>query len=233
MENYSGTNEEVERLSLGKRIIGVIFSPIATMKNIAQKPDVAAPIIWTALGTLLLYLSRYSLYVDYTKEVMVKSLAAKHQTLTPGMIDAAVNMYAKLGVAIVPITTVITILIMALVLWLLSKIFGGTGRYKQFVSVTGYAYIITLIYTILTFAASFYTQSIILNTSLALLFQGMKGSYLYGILRGIDPFSIWYFIVLAFGVSEAGKISKGKAFTVTGLVYIVTLLIGMSSNRLM
>lgn len=216
-----------ERLSLFKTLIGVIIHPCKTMKLLAEKPKIAFGFLATMLGTIIFYLIRYPLFKEYVK---VK---------TENIGGLAILSEQELNSAILreliatPISSVVWWLIIVLLLFGAVKLLKGQARFKQLLSVTGYAYVPVLVSYIIFLLVSFFTGTLLLDTSLArlmlLLLPDLKGTYLYGFLKSIDFFGVWYFVLIALGMLYASKLSKKKVFTIVGVIYLLCSLLAAGS----
>ena len=234
----AGENEmKGPRMNVFQRIAGIILSPAETMKNIVEKPGVIFPILAYGLGMLALYLIRFPLYQELLKHQMELGLAKSNTQLTPEQLNSAMKIAAISGLVATPITSLAMWIIITAIVFGIIKLFKGQGSFKQVASVIGYAYVITLAYILLCLIVSFFTGKLLLDTSLAnitnLVLPDLKGSFVYGIIRGIDLFVIWQYVVMAIGIVTLSKLSKSKVYSVVGLIYIASIIIAANSNRFM
>ncbi|MDI6605139.1 MAG: Yip1 family protein [Thermoanaerobacteraceae bacterium] len=231
MENMELRNDqEVKQMSFLQRVIGVIVSPKKAMEAIVQKSDILYPILAMLLTTPIFYLIRYPLFEQMVKTKLENTPQAAQ--MTPSMISFS----TKIGLITAPIGVIIMWIVITFIFWGILRIFKGEGKFKQYLSVTGYAYTIVIISMIVTLIASYFTGSLILDTSLAsitnLFAPDLKGSFLYGIIRGINLFGIWQFIVYAIGLKVVSKLSSAKVYSVVSVVYIVMILLSANSLKL-
>ncbi|MGI6777483.1 MAG: Yip1 family protein [Acetivibrionales bacterium] len=231
--NIASQDNAVKERSFIQKLFGVVFSPGDTMMSIVAKPSILFPILITAITPLVYILLRYDLYKEYLEYTMEISMANANVPMTPEQMDAAIRVGSVAGIAGAPIGGLIAWLIGSVAILILVKVFKGEGSFKQFLSISGYAYVITLIYYIISFAVSFASGNLYLDASLALLVPAMKGSLFYGVLRGIDFFSIWYYVVVGIGISYASKLSKKKVYLIVGIIYLITILINVNNAKLM
>ncbi|MCX7843562.1 MAG: YIP1 family protein [Clostridia bacterium] len=233
--NLNTNNEapEVGKLNVFQKIAGVVVSPSETMKAIAAKPTVIVPIIMFLLMPLALYILRYDLYEEFMRNITQMSLENSSANMTPEQIAAAVDMSVKIGIFSTPLSMMLNWLIGTAILFGIMKIFKGEGNFKQYLSVTGYAYVIMVVYYLLCIPVSYMTGTLMLNSSLALIVPHMKESLLYGILRGLDFFSLWYFLVIGIGAAAVSKVSKAKVYTVVGIIFIVSIAMAINTLKFM
>jgi len=110
----------------------------------------------------------------------------------------------------------------ALVFWVIIKIFKGQGRYKQILSITGYAAVISALGTIVTIITTQLTGTFseVSFTSLASLLPNMKGNFIYGVAKLIEVFSIWQYAVIAIGIATVSKLDKKKAYLIVACIFV-------------
>lgn len=237
-DSYSGQGRQVEEdregdemPGLAALIIGVIVSPGETMAALARNPRLAFPIIAMSLTMPLLYLVRYPLFKAFMQESMENSLAQQGVALPPEQLAAMMDWMPMVSIATAPVSVLIGWLFLTGIFFGLAKAMKGKGSFKQYLSVTGYAYVITMLYGLLSLALSFATGEIPSNTSLALFFPDMRGTYVYGLLRSIDLFTAWYYVVMAIGVAAASEIRHPRIYAAVAAVYLAMVVIGGFSAR--
>ena len=220
-----------------KRFTGVIVSPSETMKGLVEKPRILFPILATALSTLIFYLARYPLYLDFLRYSMEMGMSQNNVQMSPEQLEAAMKIGGIMSLVTTPIMALFWFLFTVGIVFGLTKAFKGEGTFKQFVSVTGYAVVINILYYLISAVVSFSTGKLLMDASLAnitnLFAPGIKGTFLYGVIRGIDLFSIWYYAVVSIGVVQASKLSKVKVYPIVFGIYLVLVLVGANGYRFM
>ncbi len=230
--NQDDLNNEIEvvkEMNFFQRVLGVIVSPEDTMKNLSNKPRVLFPIIMIALTPAILLLLNLQGYKEYIKEMNLQTFTKMNIEATAEMLEKQANTSLIGGMVGGPIFSIGGWLLGTLILFGIIKIFGGQGRYKQYLSVTGYAYVIMVISSILTTIISYIIGSYnpeVSMTSLAILFsKDSVDSFIYTIFRQIEIFSIWHYVVIAIGVLVVSKVSKTKVYSIITAIYIIGMLI--------
>lgn len=228
LNDRPGENLQVKEMNVFQRMIGVIVSPTETMRSIASKPKVLIPLIVAAIIPTLLILLRFSQYQEFSRQIMELSMANSNAQLTPEQVDQSIKMFSTYGVVFAPIQMLIVWIIGTALFFGLTKLFKGEGSFKQFMSITAYSYMIVILGSIIQTLVSFFTGNYIMDTSLAnitnIFAPDMKGSYVYGIIRSIELFAIWQFVVLGIGTAAVSKLSKTKVVIITALLCLVSVL---------
>ncbi len=222
---------KTEGMSFGARVIGVLVSPFETMQDLAERPRILFPIVLMALATPLMFLSRYSLYESYLLKTMNSAMSVQNVQMPAGQLEAMMEWLPMVSIISAPFGALLSWLVVTGIIFGLVKAFKGAGSFKQYLSVTGYAYVITALFCLVSVIVSFFSGEIIFNSSLAVVVPGLKGSYLYGILRSIELFALWNFIVTGIGVFVVSKLSWQKAAIIVGGIYVVNILISAYSAR--
>ncbi len=233
--------EKVREMGFLKRVLGIVFSPGQVMERLSGKPKVLFPIVVMLVAMPLLYIIRFPLFKDYTRNSIGMGMEIYSSTTgieyTPEMIEQMVDLYSKIQLAIIPVGLLVVWILSSLLLFVAMKIFRGKGSYKQYLSVTGYAYVITILSMLLTFFVSFFTESLhmfIPLTSLAALFTGteIQGTFIFGMLKGIEVFSIWHYAVIAIGLKYVSKLSSTKVYTIVACLYAIIIVINGMGEKM-
>ncbi|NTV89101.1 MAG: YIP1 family protein [Clostridiales bacterium] len=232
----NGVEQEIGYKSMGffERIIGIVTAPGKVMAELARKPRVIFPMVLVALTPVSLYLLRFPLY----KQFMLESAASTSSltesisgtAMTAEMIEKNAQQGMLVGLIASPFTSLLMWLFITLIFFAVIKIGGGDGKFKHYLSVIGYSYVIYAIYLLLVLVVSFFTNSLHVSlplTSMAnVLGDDMKGTWLYGIMKGVDLFSIWQYSVMAIGLSTVSKFRKTWiCYVIVGAFFIIGIVI--------
>src|ERR1019366_2198455 len=122
-----------------QRIIGVLFSPDATLASIARKPDWVLPLVILLVMSLAAGVV-IAQHVDFG--AAAREAMEQNKNASPEQIDRGVKMAAGIGKVatyLSPVLSAIGLLGIAGVLLLAFRLFGGEGDFKQAFSVTCYS----------------------------------------------------------------------------------------------
>ena len=220
--NYSTGKLPANDMNLLQRVKGVIFSPGKTMESLVEKPRLLLPLIIIAVAQLFLYLARFSIYQDYMNKSLTDAFTGLG--MTAESIDSFILIFGTVGTSL---SALFGWFMTAVIFFAIFKIFGASGKFKQYLSITGHAYIITVLYFLLVLAASFITGSLHLDLSLTnvanLLPVDISGSFIYGMVMEIDIFLIWYFCVIGIGMAAVSGFKKRNAYILVAAIYAVGL----------
>lgn len=236
----SAMNEEVTVKKLGffQRVAGVVVSPGRVMEDLKAKPRLLFPLILMAVVQLAVYLIRLPLWQDSLRKAIISASDLTESLtgieMTPELIEQSLSQSLVQSVIVTPLTALFGWLFITVVLFVIVKIAGRPGKFKQYLSVAGYAYVITALYLLIVLGVSYFTGSLHTEmplTSIANVFgEEMQGSFVFGMLRGLDVFKIWYYAVIAIGLQTVSGLKKPTAYGIVAAIFIIGLLFAGASE---
>lgn len=200
-------------------MINTIIYPLKAMSWIIEKPRAIGMILINMLSYTLVYILRWDLLIEYCSLGIPNTAAYSGSEL--GIMQSALAVTTIISTFFMPL---VLCLIFCLVFFTVFKILDKEVRFKTTFSIVAFSYAVNTVGALFCLIASFYTNSIILNTSLAVFLSDIKGTYFYGICRGCDIFLIWQFIIMYIGFSKMTTISKTKIIIVEFIVFLGYLL---------
>jgi hypothetical protein len=154
------------------------------------------------------------------------------QTLTPEMVEQSLPTAVISGLVSTPIMSIVMLLLTTLIFFVILKIMGGKGKFKAYMSVVGYAGVISSLYILLALIIANFTGNLHVDptlTSLATLVSpDSTGVVLYSVLKSIDIFSIWYYVVIAIGLTTVSKVKKKYVYSAVCAVFLIGLIISVA-----
>jgi hypothetical protein len=216
-----------------QRIIGVLFSPDATFASIARRPDWVVPLVLLLLVALAAGIIMAP-HVDFG--AAAREAMEQNKNASPEQIDKAVRISASIGkvvMYIAPVMSLIGLLVIAGVVLLAFRIFGGEGDFKQAFSVTCYASMPTIIKSVVTLIIIVAKGGIIpaqalqtiVRSNLGFLVDYKTNPMAFALLSSFDIFSVWFLALLIIGFSYVARVSKVKAAVTIISLWILVLLL--------
>ena len=213
-------------------LVKVLFEPTAVFERVREKPRFLAPFLTLAVVTVAIT----ALQLPYTKAALAAQFA-QTPNMTPEQAQTGMK-FAAIGIVVTPIVYGLFLLVNALILWVSTSVLGGEGKFTTLLSVTTYA---SITYTLLQLIGvvvltmrgpGSITSMLDLQPSLGLdlLAPDAKG-FMLGLLRGINPFTIYGVFLTGLGIAVTHKTSKGVAYTAAGIQFVITLLIGAALTK--
>jgi hypothetical protein len=214
-----------------QRIIGVLFSPDATMASIARKPDWVLPLVVLLVMSLVAGVV-IAQHVDFG--AAAREAMEQNKNATPEQIDKGVKMAAGIGKVVTylsPVLSAIGLLIIAGVLLLAFRLFGGEGDFNQAFSVTCYSSMPGVIKSILMMIIIVAKGGMIPGQQLATLVRSNLGFLVdykanpmaFALLSSIDVFSIWFVALMIIGFAYLARVSRVKSAVIIISLWLVVL----------
>jgi len=216
-----------------QRIIGVLFSPDATFASIARRPDWVVPLVLLLLVAMAAGIIMAP-HIDFG--AAARESMEQQKNVSPEQIDKAVRISASIGkvfMYLAPVLSLIGLLVIAGVVLLAFRIFGGEGDFKQAFSVTCYASIPSIIKSVVTLIIIVAKGGIIPAQALATIVRSNLGFLVdykanpmaFALLSSFDIFSIWFLALLIIGFSYVARVSKVKAAVTIISLWVIVLLL--------
>lgn len=201
-------------------LINIIFEPGKAFAHIKEKDDWWVPFILLVVVTWIFLWTSGPALARITAQQMSEMGVDRE-------IPKFVEYIKYIGA---PIGTLIMWLIMSVLIWFLGNSFGADWDYTKALDLYAYSFVVQALRSILTTVILLVRgipnimtfKDLTVATGLNLIFSP-ENPRLYALFSGIEVFTIWQFVLIAYGVSEITGISKKKAAWVSVIIYLVTL----------
>jgi membrane protein, antimicrobial resistance system len=225
---------EEKKGTLG-RMVGALFSPEATFSDVAGRPNLLAPLMIFVIITLA---STIVVVPRMDFETMMRDQleqSGRTRNMSPSDVDRMVRFSVAFGKGIGYSSPIIAIAIWAIiagVILLAFRLFGGEGTYKQAFSVTLYAWVPLMIKSIIT---TFVVMSrgsvnpeemeVMVRSNPAFLVDLHTQRVLWSLLSSLDLFTIWTLVLLIIGFAFVSRTSKARSAAIVIGLWAFALLI--------
>jgi len=231
--NTSGSSAAVAMAapkSVVERIIGIFTNPRATMEDIAARPTWVVPLIIvviasTAAGFLL-------------KDVIVQNTLSQMQEKNPNIPAeqlATTETWTRImsWVGALVFTPIFYVVLAAVFLFVGNTVLGGEAKFKTVFSMICWSGIISLLSSIVNIPVMLSRGAMESATSLAsLLSPDDSKSVFYFFLSQIDLFTIWWLVVIGFGMAAVYRFSTNKGMTAAFGLWAIYLVIAIGFKAL-
>jgi hypothetical protein len=209
-------------------LINIIVEPVKAFKHIKEKDDWWIPFILLVVVTWIFLMLSGPALARITAQQMAEMGVDRE-------IPKFVEYIKYLGA---PIGTLTMWLLMSVIIWFLANSFGADWDFTKALDLYAYSSVVQVLRSVLTTVILLIRgvpnimtfKDLNVATGLNLLFSP-ENPRLYALLSGIEVFSIWQFILIAYGISEITGISKKKAAWVSVIVYLIMLGFGVVFAR--
>jgi len=215
----------------------VLFSPDATFASIARRPDWVVPLlVFLVIGYISTAVILPRMDWGAISAMQEEQIRAKNPNMSQEDMDRIARMSAGAGKVfgwIAPIMGAIWYLIVALVLWLAFRLFGGENSFGQSWSTTLYSWMPLVINGIILTIVGLLRGGLINPMEMATLVKSnpaflvdLKAQpVLYALLSSIDVFTIWTVVLMIIGFAVIARVSKARSAAIVIPLWIVCILL--------
>jgi hypothetical protein len=205
-------------------LVNIIIEPGKAFEHIKEKDDWWIPFIVVMIVTLI--------FLWVSSPAMSRITA---QRMAEMGVEREIPRVAELMKYIfAPIGAFVVYLIISLIIWFLGNSFGADWNFVKALDLYIYSSIVQAIKSILNIMVLLIRgipnimtlKDLNVATGLNLLLSP-ENPKLYAIASGIEIFTIWQFVLMAYGISAITGISKKKAAWVCVITYLITLGFGV------
>ena len=204
-------------------LFNVLYDPQAVFGRVKDKPRFWAPF----LGLAVLQVAIGVLMLPYSRQVM----QAMAQARGAGAGQAPPAWAAWIGVIGAPVGLAIGLLIGAGVLWILVSVLGGEGNFRRLLSVVTYVGITGILLGLASMVVLMMGGGRVETMAdlrpgfgLDLLAPESTGAVRM-LLWSVNPFTLWGLVLTGFGVAATHNTSRGSAFTIATIAFLINALI--------
>jgi hypothetical protein len=212
-------------------LVKVLFEPTAVFERVRERPRFLAPYAALAVLTVVIAI----LMTPYTRPVMEAAMVQAMQARGATGAPPNAGVFAYVGVVAQPIILILLLLIGTAVVWMMTSLLGGEGRFATLLSVVTYSSITFVLQLLVTFlvltlrGAENIQSPADLQPALGLdlLAPETKG-FVGGLLKGVTPFSIAGYWLTGIGVSVTHKLSRRTGYAIAAAAFVVMVVVGAS-----
>ena len=227
------------------RISGVFLEPSKAFADIAERPRWIVPLV-LLIAAGLAYMFAFSQHVGWER-FMRQTIENSPRTaqLSAEQRERVISAQARIapvfGYAAVIAGTPVYMLVSAGVLLLIfNSLYSAELRFKQVFAVMCYAGLTGLVFTMLAIAVMFLKNPDDFNLRNPLVFNpgafmdpNGPAKFLYALASSLDLFTLWTILLVAAGLSAAGrKLTYGRALTGVLLPWAAWVLLKSASAGL-
>jgi hypothetical protein len=219
------------------RPLGVLVSPQATFRSIAERPSWLPPL----LILLALFLAGQVVAMQrIDMEAAVRdAMERQNQPIDEEQIETIAAMQSKVGLACNVVIFPLGLLLISAMFWGLANVAGGEIGFKRSLAVTAHGLMPNAVSSLLTIPVILGRQEIevaeaqngLLASHLAVFAPEDAPAWLTALLARVDLFSLWTLALLVIGFAIVARLSKGAAVGVVALLWLlwVGLMVGVAA----
>jgi hypothetical protein len=216
-----------------QRFAGVLFAPADTFRDIARRPDILTPLIVLVVISFIvsaLIIPRMDFEAAFREQ-----MASQNSKMSDADLDRAAKMGSAFGKVMAwtgPIWGILIWVIIAGVLLLAHRLFGGEGNFKQALSTVLYSWIPLTINGIVTGIVALArgeidptTMQTLVKSNPAFLVDMKDNPILFAALSSLDIFTIWTLILLVIGFATLSRLSRAKSAVIIVSLWLLTVVV--------
>lgn len=119
----------------------------------------------------------------------------------------------------------------ALLIFILLKVLRAKGTFRQVMAICGIAYLAIVPMMLVMGIAGQFTGDMFINFSPAVFIPQMRGTMLYGLIRGLCLFFMWEHVLIAIGLIRLT--GKKRTVLACAAVYLIQIFINMPNMMYM
>ncbi|MDQ3021933.1 MAG: YIP1 family protein [Bacteroidota bacterium] len=231
--------EQYEELSKTDAMAGVFSSPGETFETIANSPKKNYWIIPVLISVVVGLISTFLFFqdaelvnktMDKQKEKMRERFEqnVKEGKMTKEDVDKAMESmdpkgnFAKIiGFSFAAAGPFIILFILSLIYFIILKVMKAEIDYSQILNVVGLSMLIATVGGLLGIVISILKGDMSSVGLGLLLSEATVGEKVYTLLNKLDVFSIWFYIVVAIGLSKVARIDMIRSASIVFGIFIV------------
>lgn len=216
------------------RLPGVLISPVKTFRSIGERPT-----WWPPLVVLVVLVGLIGVLVVQRMDfeaVMHQQMAKQNREMSQEQMDRGVQLAKRFApvfaVGSALVVWPVALLLIALVLWVLFKLFGSELSYLASFAVTLHSMMPVVAAQLLALPIILSRKTIsledaksggILMSNLGVLAPEGSSAALHALLASFDFFGLWTLLLLILGYREVAKVSTAKAATTVVVLWLLVV----------
>lgn len=223
-----------------QRIVGALFSPGETFREIAERPDFLAPLL------VIVVISIVSVMVVVPRIDFESMIREQMSQTNPDMAEEDRERAVRFGAAftkamfyVSPLLAPILVTIIAGILLLAFRLFGGEGNFKQAFSVTLYSWMPMIVGGIVGTiilvgrggSVSAEELQTLVMSNLGFLVDQKENMVAFAFLSSIDLFTLWTLVLLIIGFAYVARVSRAvsSAIVLSLWAILVVIKVGLAA----
>jgi hypothetical protein len=242
-EMTEGTTAPVpEKASFFDDVIEIFVHPANVFRRRANS-SVWPPMLFVAIVIGVISFATFNTLAPAFEAEFSRGMAkqmAKNPQMTQEMADKSRDMILGIGKYTLPVIMLITMFVLGVFTWLISKLVGAATTFHQGLVVAAWAYFPRIIGSIaagvqgLVLDTSNFTSTLSFSLSPARFMNPETANPLVMQLANrFDLITIWVTVLLAIGIYVTGRVSKGRAIAFGVLIFVIGALPAIRNGYMM
>lgn len=216
--------------SFWEDVIEIFIHPADVLRRRKDR-SVWPPLLFVAITIGVISLATFNTLSPIFEAEFARNTAkamAQNPQITAERMNSMRDMSLNIAKYTLPLIIAITMFVLGVVTWLVSKIVGATTTFNQGLVIAAWAYFPRVLGSILGSAQALMMDPAKLTSQLAISLSPARfldvetaNPLVYQLLGRFDLITIWVTILLAVGVYVSGKITKNQAVAFGVLIWVI------------
>lgn len=220
-------------------MLKIYTSPTSAFTHLRERPTWLVPLLLAVVANMAVVVVTTQ-YFDWNEQRQLAIERMQERNMTEEQVNQALEQMDRFGssplmryglpIAGSLITTVISLLVLALVYNVSIPLLGATGNFGRMLAVLAHSGLVAIPAAIVRIILVLVKKSADVSTSLLVLVPNVKSGFLAIILSRVDIFAIWQLVLAGLGVKilfdTKGTRSWWLVFSVWGVLTLALALLG-------
>jgi hypothetical protein len=208
-----------------QRIVGVLTAPDETFKSIARRPEWLVPLL-IIVALSIVSVAILGSRLDFAATIR-DAMEAQGRPVDMSAMKFVVG-FTKAVFYVSPVLGLLILVVMAMLLLVAFRIFGGDGEFPQAFSIVLYSWMPQLIRSVIAIIVLVMRPVITLadvqdpiRSNLGFLFSMKTQPLLYALFASFDLFTFWTLFLLIIGFARMSNFSKAKSAAIVLTMWVL------------
>jgi hypothetical protein len=230
-----------EKASLFEDFIDIFVSPSKVFARRANSGFLLVTLIVSVITAVLLFAGRSTMDSLIETQMLQQQAAMAEQN--PQLTEEQAAMGRRIGMTAFKVTmyiaTPLLVLLLGLLVWLVSRVFGVAFGYGAAAMIVAYSLVPRLLQSV-----AFLVQGMFMDPATAgftgfsfgparFMDPATTSAGILGLLGRFDLFIIWGTILIGIGISVVGRVPRAKGYTIAAVIWVlgaVPALLGFANS---
>ncbi|HET7457635.1 MAG TPA: YIP1 family protein [Gemmatimonadaceae bacterium] len=222
-------------VSVWEDFVDIFYAPTQVFERRRDGKFGLALLVLTVLAVIIYFATRGGMEAVMDVEFQRKAAEqmAKNPKITPEMMEKGRALSEKIAWLLVLVGIPVRAFVVGVVLWLLGKIVGATESIAAAVMVSTYALFPRLLESLIAGVQGIMMDPNSITSRYSVTLSAARfldptttNPILFKLAGQVDVFAIWTTILLAIGLAVTGRVSRGKAFAIAFVIWLLGAFFG-------
>lgn len=215
----------VQRINPWAALYRILVDPWTTFQRLGEKPAILPGYLMQLVGSVILAVAMIPLTLQMIADQMAQAPAGQ---MPPGF-DATMRIWTIVGiVGQAVVMPWLTGVVLAAVATFVAQFTGENAGFRAYFGMIGYARlplaINAVIQGLLLTQASTLEDAMTMSLSVAAFLPADTNIFVSSLLSMINPFGIWYYVLLAFGFAALHQTPPKKGWIYAGAIAALSVI---------